>query len=251
MNICEYCNDHHDGSYASGRFCNVKCSRGFSTSNNRKAINEKKKRTLLENNSKPERFCRQCNKSMGFNYRPIAKYCSRECSWASDCSDKTRELLSKKAHERDLKGSYGHRKIFQYNGKIVRTDSLLEVACLQYLCDTYSPQTISRCSLRLKYTDYEGHDRVYNPDFTFTIGDTKYIVECKSTQHSGSKENTHWNRYTENTKLKRKCLETYCDDNDIVYIHYTQTMSKTETKRYRKLKTQNRKNPCKVYTYPI
>jgi very-short-patch-repair endonuclease len=38
--ICENCSEEHDGSYGSGRFCSSKCSRGFSTKNKRKKINE-------------------------------------------------------------------------------------------------------------------------------------------------------------------------------------------------------------------
>jgi len=39
--ICEYCKNEHNGSYGSGRFCSVKCARGFSTSKKRKEINKK------------------------------------------------------------------------------------------------------------------------------------------------------------------------------------------------------------------
>lgn len=43
---CENCLIEHDGSYASGRFCNKKCSRSFSTKIKRKDINEKVSKTL-------------------------------------------------------------------------------------------------------------------------------------------------------------------------------------------------------------
>lgn len=39
--ICENCSGVHDGSYASGRFCSVECSRGFSTKAKRLEINAK------------------------------------------------------------------------------------------------------------------------------------------------------------------------------------------------------------------
>ena len=248
MNICEYCNEIHDGSYGSGRFCKASCSRGFSTSKNRKAINEKKRKTLLEANKKPERFCRQCGESLGKNYRPKKRFCSRSCGsvWVN-AQPEYKENLRKKAHARDLKGSYGHRKEFHYNGNVVKTDSLLEIACLQWLVETYQPESISRAKLKLPYTDFEGIDRTYNPDFTFILDDKRYIVECKSTQHSRSKENTHWRRYTENAKIKKVCLEGYCRDNGIEYIHYTQTMTPHEKSRYSKLKRANKKSPCKVY----
>lgn len=35
---CESCKNEHNGSYGSGRFCNVKCARGFSTKDKRKEI---------------------------------------------------------------------------------------------------------------------------------------------------------------------------------------------------------------------
>jgi hypothetical protein len=41
MKLCENCNNVHDGSYGSGRFCTNKCARCFSTKGNRKDINKK------------------------------------------------------------------------------------------------------------------------------------------------------------------------------------------------------------------
>lgn len=38
---CEYCEQEHDGSYGSGRFCNKECAHGFSTKAKRKEINKK------------------------------------------------------------------------------------------------------------------------------------------------------------------------------------------------------------------
>jgi hypothetical protein len=38
---CETCNNLHDGSYGSGRFCNKKCSKTFSSTVKRKEANEK------------------------------------------------------------------------------------------------------------------------------------------------------------------------------------------------------------------
>jgi 5-methylcytosine-specific restriction endonuclease McrA len=44
--ICEFCQKEIDGSYGSGRFCSVKCARGFSTKDNRQSINNKVSKTL-------------------------------------------------------------------------------------------------------------------------------------------------------------------------------------------------------------
>jgi hypothetical protein len=44
--ICEYCKKEHNGFYGSGRFCNAKCARGYSTYNKRKEINDKVSKKL-------------------------------------------------------------------------------------------------------------------------------------------------------------------------------------------------------------
>lgn len=41
MSRCEYCEEIHNGDYASGRFCDDRCARGFSSKAKRKEINEK------------------------------------------------------------------------------------------------------------------------------------------------------------------------------------------------------------------
>lgn len=41
MKLCEYCGKEHVGTYGSGRFCGVKCARGFSTKAKRKEINKR------------------------------------------------------------------------------------------------------------------------------------------------------------------------------------------------------------------
>lgn len=40
MKVCEYCGSKIDGSFASGRFCDRKCSSGYSTREKRREINE-------------------------------------------------------------------------------------------------------------------------------------------------------------------------------------------------------------------
>jgi len=45
---CENCASDHNGEYGSGRFCSVKCARGFSTKENREEINQKVKKSVIE-----------------------------------------------------------------------------------------------------------------------------------------------------------------------------------------------------------
>ncbi len=43
---CENCQNEHDGSFATGRFCSVKCSRSFSAKTNIEETNKKRSETL-------------------------------------------------------------------------------------------------------------------------------------------------------------------------------------------------------------
>lgn len=68
---CEKCETEHDGKIGSGRFCSLKCARGYSTFSKRKIINEKVKYTL-KNKFKEcacgkrisgfAKFCEDCKK---------------------------------------------------------------------------------------------------------------------------------------------------------------------------------------------
>lgn len=54
MNKCENCNIKMTHKYASGRFCNLKCARAFSTKNKRKEINAKVSKKLLGRSTSDE-----------------------------------------------------------------------------------------------------------------------------------------------------------------------------------------------------
>jgi hypothetical protein len=47
MPNCENCTLEHDGSYGSGRFCNAKCARAFSTKADRQAISQRVSQALI------------------------------------------------------------------------------------------------------------------------------------------------------------------------------------------------------------
>lgn len=77
---CEHCSNEHDESYGSGRFCNAKCARGFSTSAKREEINAKVSEKLAGRFS--ERECKGC----GCSFIPIVKqqrFHSKECKLES------------------------------------------------------------------------------------------------------------------------------------------------------------------------
>ena len=95
MKTCENCSNEHEGTYGSGRFCSMKCSRGFSTKAKRKEINEKVSLSLIK--PKPLRFCKFCNDS--FKNGKIGKiFCSQRCAqlsnWSNEDYKKNQSLKS-------------------------------------------------------------------------------------------------------------------------------------------------------------
>lgn len=86
--ICELCQNEHNGSYGSGRFCSKECARSFSTKAKRKEINEKVSKTLTgrispkrgKDFSLEKRYCPICNKELSeYSLKHKHKTCSYEC----------------------------------------------------------------------------------------------------------------------------------------------------------------------------
>lgn len=99
---CQSCEKDHDGSYASGRFCNVQCARSFSSKEKREQINEAVSQklsiakvckscglTFLGKESKSKIHCLSCKKP---NYAGLAFE-----SLKTDASRKSR-LLKERGH---------------------------------------------------------------------------------------------------------------------------------------------------------
>ena len=81
-NKCEYCGNEHDGSFATGRFCNIKCSNGFSTKSKRKEINKKVSNTLTGKYTiyeEIERKCIICKTNFKIKSNCTKKTCSDKC----------------------------------------------------------------------------------------------------------------------------------------------------------------------------
>lgn len=82
MKNCENCKQDHDGSYGSGRFCSIKCARGFSTKAKRKEISGKVSNTLTgSGHGNVQLTCENCESEfeVGWNKRS-QKCCSKSCS---------------------------------------------------------------------------------------------------------------------------------------------------------------------------
>lgn len=77
---CENCNEEHDGTYGSGRFCSVKCSRGFSTKAKRAEINEAVRMKLIKNHTITKK-CISCKKDFTVGWsRRNHDCCSISCA---------------------------------------------------------------------------------------------------------------------------------------------------------------------------
>jgi hypothetical protein len=94
---CENCNIEHSGTYGSGRFCGVKCSRGFATKHKRQEINKKVSSKMsgrilsddhikniesgnnFNRKEKELRYCLDCNTEMMCLPSNKKKFCTSRC----------------------------------------------------------------------------------------------------------------------------------------------------------------------------
>lgn len=168
---CEYCNKEHDGKYGSGRFCNQKCARGFSTRDKRKEINEKvsKKLRIIV----PDRFCGDCGKKIYKNNK--SGYCVSHIFNHEEWRKRLR--VPHKPGAGGLRDGGGYSKVYEYispiAGKMKLNKDEIEVA-----------KVLDKLKLNWKrnwegfsYVDLKGRNRNYYPDFY--INDYDYYVEYK------------------------------------------------------------------------
>lgn len=144
MKKCENCGLNHCGEYGSGRFCDSKCARGFSTKAKRIEINEKVSKSLTKDDSLYSRVCGYCGREYKAYLSKKVKFCSSSCSAKFNwCDDEYREILTKKIKERCVTeegkkrlrdigrlGGFGTRCIT--NGGI-KCDSKFEKECFELI----------------------------------------------------------------------------------------------------------------------
>jgi len=202
MQNCEICNSFHDGTYGSGRFCGLKCSKTFSSTCKKSSKNENisnslkgrlRTRTLLVKN------CLKCSNEFS-TVKTSKKYCSHHCAvLASNSNDAVKEKL-RIARIREIeKGNVGYGIKTEYRG--IRCDSALEYAFLKKYFQDNPESKIER---------FRGHivtssGRKYQPDF---IIDDKIIVEVKyTTPYVGEKLSSKWKTYLSTQEEKLAALK--------------------------------------------
>ena len=140
--ICEACSTAHDGTYGSGRFCSVKCSRGFATMNKRKEINQKVSEALKQDKKFDSKVCPTCQETFNVEWRRrnYRTFCSRKCQAnypptkaLMSARQKTKcEDVNERIRLRDIgrKGGFG-TKGHTVNG--TEYASKFEKVCFEYL----------------------------------------------------------------------------------------------------------------------
>lgn len=173
---CERCGNSHDASYGSGRFCGDKCARGFSTSLNRKAINERISKKLKgTGHSSVTIVCAYCEKDFIVSWsRRHRKYC---CFSHASRAKKNHghhlvdwSSVHRLSYARGRKHAGGDVGWFNYqrvDGSSLKVQGSYELRASRIL-DAMLGSTIKRwsyASRRFPYRDCDGNFRTYIVDF--------------------------------------------------------------------------------------
>lgn len=212
MKSCEKCGVEHNGSYASGRFCSAKCSRSFSSCTNREETNAKVSKTLSAKVIMLEKTCPICNKEfLVKKSRSYRKTCSKTCGHKlSNSNPETIEKLSIARTKAILAGKTNFNSIkcnYKFGDQLIRCDSKIEYACLNYFETVFEATDIKRCEESIIFYD-NGRKRRFLPDFIINTKDDCFIVECKSFL-SVKKLNDKWRKYNELSLIKKQVLNDY------------------------------------------
>lgn len=222
MGTCENCQTQITERYGSGRFCSVKCARGFSTKQNRDAIRKKISQSLKTLHGGPNIVTLICEVCSSEFIKPFTKRRARHCS--IECSHKNpkyieRLSIARTAAIRDgVSNSYGTKSKYSFKGKAISCDSNIERACLNYF-EVLGATNMGRSNLVIEYT-HCGVKRRFIPDFIIELGDRHIVAEAKS-YCSMKSLNEKWNNYNEKSVLKKIALEEYCKVNGLEAFWFT------------------------------
>jgi len=235
--ICENCSAEHSGSYGSGRFCNSKCARGYSTKTKRAEISKKVSASIRRAHGTDLLTCPSCQSQFSWDHFATAaeklgtketKFCSKTCKRAAkdsqNCSPVFRQKMSDAAVRRLEMGDvwFGKQNHIEAFGKSIRCDSLLERSFVLMMSRNSLIKDVRRSGVWIPYADDE-IKRQYNPDFVVEFSDgTLAVAEVKS-ERIGKRD--VWEDYRKKSEIKRRLLEDYAASNDMKLIWYTQKTS--------------------------
>ena len=153
------------------------------------------------------------------------KYCSRECFLVANSSSASKAHMSTIMCEKAMRGLIKNKGVkckYVFNGKIIKCDSKVEYACLDFFEKKYNVIDIERCQIIIKY-EYENKEKGYNPDFLIATKEGKFMVECK-TIIKNKFLNDKWRKYNEISEIKKIKLEEYAEKNKINSFWFTKDL---------------------------
>ena len=161
MKTCENCSLEHDGTYGSGRFCSIKCARGFSTKDKRNEINQKVSNTLIGlGHGKVKLTCENCKNEFEVNWnKRNQKTCSNGCrsslKWKNEeYKSKMSIISSKNAYERHK----NEDKSFGWKSRKKLEPSYPEKVAMGVL-DSLNVEYEYEMPLEKYYVDFAIHER--------------------------------------------------------------------------------------------
>lgn len=193
---CENCNKEHDGSYGSGRFCSVKCSRGFSTKSKRNEINNAVSLKLQNTgHSDIEKICPICEEVFFAKWNKRTQTCcSKSCSlklrggWEKLSADRW-SIINRNSHANGHNVSHGgNTKWFEHNG--IKVQGSYELRTCKIL-DAWKGIKIKNweyTSDRIPYVKLDGKIHTYLLDFKVFLDDHSfYYIEVKGYERPNDK----------------------------------------------------------------
>lgn len=192
MKNCENCEKEHDGSYASGRFCSCKCSRGFSTKAKRKEINKKISKALIGVPSKKIKLpvSKICKCGIEFETKLNSRtYCSKSCSakftsrgWRNHSTIDWNKINSKSYEIGNNFVAGGTTKWIEY--KNIKVQGSYEMKVCEILDNLILSGTICAwkyAHTRIKYIGLDEKEHTYIVDFSIldNNGNVEKLIEVK------------------------------------------------------------------------
>jgi hypothetical protein len=150
------------------------------------------------------------------------------------CSQKCgNQIISEKRIDKLIEtGSTGMNTFigdYTYKGITIRCESKLEIAAIKILIDEYSVSEISRPTFAIPYTDKDGMNRLYHPDFLASNGEVTYLIEVKEPK-SQCKRLTN---YSKNLDEKKEAFYEYCSKNNLYPLWMSRDTIPNLSKVYR------------------
>ena len=227
---CKRCLKNHDGKFGSGMYCSRSCANKREYDSARKLqVYTKVKNTLAITNASKyaawEKICPVCNVKY-FHYKN--KTCSLVCSRKLAHRTEIREEQSRKTALRImLDPSYAKRLKtirceFEFNGSMIRCDSKIEFACLDYVTKNFDIISLKRCDFIIPF-QFDDITRHYVPDFIFVTSNNTYVVEAKC-EFVNQHLRTKWRYYYETIPYKRIALQKFCDEHSYTALYFNRSM---------------------------